>query len=165
MPKVTINDGSFALVTNKPFNIPKDAVTAIPALTASAGCTPFSTASLVMTIDPSAMTIPQDKSIPAVKIISVCPMANKPTTMTCCNTKDKLSPVKNLSDWLAKNRQAAASAIQGPSAFQGMGVEFLVMVCSPCCESKSQKRKKKSKIIRDPYLKDGRLQKPLRKVS
>ena len=34
---------------------------------------------------------PHERSIPAVKIIIVWPIAIEPTTATCCKTKDKLN--------------------------------------------------------------------------
>ena len=70
---------------------------------------------------PSAITIPQDKSMPAVKIIKVWPMASTPTTMTCCMISERFWPLKNRSDWVAKKVQVASRASQGPRAPQGMG--------------------------------------------
>ena len=45
--------------------------------------TPLTTASFVITIWPNAMTVPTDRSMPAVNITSVCPIASTPTTITC----------------------------------------------------------------------------------
>src|SRR5450830_434210 len=79
-----------------------------------------------MTTPPRAITMPHDRSMPAVRMIRVWPMANTPTTITCCSTSDRFSPLKKRADWVAKNRQVTANAIQGPSAPQGMGRLFVV---------------------------------------
>ena len=128
VPSVTMKEGSLARVMSRPLSKPNRQVTAMPASMARAGCTPLSTASLVTTMEPRAMTMPQDRSIPAVRMMRVWPMASTPTTMTCCTTSDRFSPVRKRSDWVAKNRQAAASAIQGPSAPQGICREVVFMV-------------------------------------
>ena len=47
-------------------------------------------------------------------------MASTPTTITCCNTSDRFSPLRNRSDWVEKNRQVTARASQGPRAPQGI---------------------------------------------
>ena len=44
---------------------------------------PRSTANLVITMEPSAITMPHDRSMPAVRTISVCPMAITATTIVC----------------------------------------------------------------------------------
>ena len=64
---------------------------------------------------PSAMTMPHDRSMPAVRMISVCPMAITPTTMTCCRISEKFWSVKKRSFWVAKKTQASSKAIKGPS--------------------------------------------------
>src|SRR5688572_9781560 len=69
-----------------------------------------------MTIEPSAMTIPHDRSMPAVSTTSVWPMAITPTTTICCRISEKFWLVKNRSDWDAKNAQASSSASSGPEA-------------------------------------------------
>ena len=43
----------------------------------------------VITMPPSAITMPQDRSMPAVRMISVWPIAITPTTITCCRISDK----------------------------------------------------------------------------
>src|SRR5262245_609187 len=67
-----------------------------------------------MTIDPSAITIPQDRSMPAVRMTIVWPMAITPTTITCCRISEMFGPVRNRSVWNAKNTQARRSARIGP---------------------------------------------------
>jgi hypothetical protein len=75
---------------------------------------PESTANFVITIEPSAMTIPHDRSIPAVRMTSVWPIAITPTTMTCCRISEKFWPVRKRSVCDAKKMQAASSASSGP---------------------------------------------------
>jgi hypothetical protein len=48
--------------------------------------------------------------------------------MTCCNTNDRFSPVKNRSDWLAKNPLASSSAIHGPKAAQGTVAQGVLLM-------------------------------------
>ena len=46
---------------------------------------------------PSAITVPHERSTPAVRMTSVWPIAITPTTITCCSTSDRLSPVRKRS--------------------------------------------------------------------
>ena len=98
VPRVTLKGGSLMPVTRPPFMAPKAAQTSRPSRMARKGFTPAATASLVMTILPRAITAPLERSMPAVRITSVWPMASVPTTMTCCTTSDRLLPVRNRSD-------------------------------------------------------------------
>ena len=86
---------------------------------------PASTASLVITMDPSAITIPQDRSMPAVRMITVCPMAMTPTTITCCRMSEKFCPVRKRSVCDAKNAHAASSARNGPNVAIGIWARVL----------------------------------------
>ena len=90
-----------------------------PQAIARYGFMPGSAASLVMTMEPSAITIPQDRSIPAVRMIRVCPMAMTLTTITCCRMSEKFCPVRKRSVCDAKNAQAASSARSGPNVAIG----------------------------------------------
>ena len=65
-----------------PLIMPAMVVTPIPPAIATVGCQPCFTASMLMVIEPSAMIMPQARSMPPVRITSVCPMASTPTTMT-----------------------------------------------------------------------------------
>jgi hypothetical protein len=51
---------------------------------------------LVITMLPSAITMPQDRSMPAVSTISVWPIAITPTTITCCRISERFSPVRKV---------------------------------------------------------------------
>src|SRR6266498_1999751 len=118
VPRVTMNGGRLMVVTRPPFSRPKPAQTSRPSRIATNGFSPVSMASLVITMLPSAMTAPLDRSMPAVRITRVCPMASVPTTMTCWTIREKLPPVKNRSDLMLKNRQANTSAPSGPSVLR-----------------------------------------------
>src|SRR6266487_1329372 len=118
VPRVTMNGGRLMVVTRPPFSRPKPAQRSRPSSIARNGFSPELTASLVIAMLPSAMTAPLDRSIPAVRMTSVCPMARVPTTMTCWTMREKLAPVKNRSDLMLKNRQARTSAPSGPSVLR-----------------------------------------------
>ena len=51
----------------------------------------------VMTIEPKAMTAPHERSMPAVRMMIVWPMAIVPITITCWTISEKLSPSRNRS--------------------------------------------------------------------
>jgi hypothetical protein len=119
VPRVTMKGGSLILVTSRPLSRPKPMVTAMPQAMASRGGRPWSTANLLMTMEPSAMTMPHDRSMPAVRMISVWPIAMTPTTMTCCRISEKLPADRKRSDWNEKNTQAASRASSGPSVAIG----------------------------------------------
>jgi hypothetical protein len=54
---------------------------------------PSTTARRPMTIDEITMVTPTDRSIPAVKMTKVCPMARMPTIVTWVSTVEKLVAV------------------------------------------------------------------------
>ncbi|GGN40534.1 hypothetical protein GCM10010842_25500 [Deinococcus daejeonensis] len=114
MPSVTMNGGSFHFVMSRPLAQPTNAPTAKPARIASETGTPCSTASLPMTMLLRAMIIPQLRSMPAVRTISVCAMAITPTKDACWRIRLKVPSVRKRSDWKVKNRQAISRAIRGP---------------------------------------------------
>ena len=97
VPSVTMNGGSLMRVTSRPLSSPNSAVTAMPHRMASGAGRPRSAANLVITMLPSAITMPHDRSMPAVRMISVWPMAMTPTTITCCRISEKFSPLKKRS--------------------------------------------------------------------
>ena len=61
------------------------------------------------------MTVPHDRSMPAVRMISVWPMASVPITITCWMISEKFSVVMNRDDCVQKKRHAMISANSGPS--------------------------------------------------
>ena len=119
VPSVTMNGGSRMEVISAPFKKPKAAATSKPHRMARYGLRPSSTANLVMTMELSAISMPQDRSMPAVRMMSVCPMASTPTTMTCCRISEKFWPERNRSLCVAKKAHAASSAMNGPSVDSG----------------------------------------------
>src|SRR5262245_18756652 len=119
VPRVTMKGGSLISVTRRPFTIPNAAETARPQPMATCGSMPTSAASLVMTIPPNAMIIPQARSIPAVRMTNVCPMATTPTTITCCTMSEKFCPLRKRSLSRAKKMQARSSATDGPRSVTG----------------------------------------------
>ncbi len=115
VPSVTINAGNLTEVTRAPLMKPISTVTAMPHSTARYGFMPRSTANLVITTEPRAMAMPQDRSMPAVRMIRVWPMAMMPTTITCCKIREKFWLLRKRSLCDAKNTQAASRAMTGPS--------------------------------------------------
>ncbi len=115
VPSVTMKGGSLTWVINRPLNTPNSVVTPMPQRMASGTGRPASTASLLITMLPSAITMPQDRSMPAVRITSVWPMAMTPTTINCCRISEKFAPLRNCGLWVENTRQAITSAISGPS--------------------------------------------------
>ena len=77
VPSVTMNGGSRSRDQAAPLTTPNAAHAASPIRIASTGGTLDETASLVITIVPKAITAPFDRSIPAVRMISVWPMARR----------------------------------------------------------------------------------------
>src|SRR6478736_3103816 len=110
-----LKGGSLMRVTSRPLMRPKPAVTAMPARIASGAGSPMSAASLVITMLPSAMIMPHERSMPAVRMIRVWPIAITPTTVTCCRISEKFSPLKNWSVVKPKATQAISRAMNGPS--------------------------------------------------
>ena len=71
VPSVTMNAGSFTLVISAPLRNPKAVLTRSPQRIARYGFISESTASLVVTIDPIAISMPHERSMPAVRITRV----------------------------------------------------------------------------------------------
>src|SRR3990167_791065 len=135
VPSVTMKGGSLMRVTSSPLTRPKAVVAPMPSTMASSGCRPSSVTTLVITMEPSAITMPHDRSMPAVRMISVWPMASRPTTITCCRISEKFWPDRKLSAWMAKKALAASSASKGPStAMGGRWRDQSFMSGTPLCE-------------------------------
>ena len=115
VPSVTMNDGRRMRVTSRPLTSPNSAVTPMPHPIASTGGMPSVVAKRVITMPPSAISMPHDRSMPPVRITSVWPMAITPTTATCCRISEKFSPLKKRSVVAPKTAQAMISAMKGPS--------------------------------------------------
>ena len=110
-----MNGGIASPTTSPPLMNPTAMQVRMPSRIASIGGTSLSTAILVITIEPSAIAVPHDRSMPAVRMISVWPMASVPTTMTCWMISEKFAGSRKRSDCVVKNAQARSSAISGPS--------------------------------------------------
>src|SRR5947207_3356677 len=63
--------------------------------------------------------MPQERSIPAVRMTRVCPIATTPTTITCWRMSEKLEPLRNRSLCDAKKAQARNRATKGPRVATG----------------------------------------------
>ena len=57
--------------------------------------TPCSAATLAITIIESTATAPTERSMPAVRMISVCPTARAATTAVCCTSSDSVCGLEN----------------------------------------------------------------------
>ena len=115
VPSVTMNGGSRTLVTSSPLAAPASAPTPRPSRIASGPGTPESKAVLAITIDENTMMAPQDRSMPAVRMISVWPTASAPTTATCWVMSDRLLGVANLLFSMLKTMTLMTSTIAGLS--------------------------------------------------
>ena len=115
VPSVTMKGGSRTPVTSPPCKTPKPTHVRIPNRSAGSAGTPFATASLVMMIWPSAITVPTERSIPAVRMTRVWPIASTPTTRICWRTSEMFPPWKNRSLFRLKNSIVTASASSGPT--------------------------------------------------
>ena len=115
VPSVTMKAGSRTSVTRAPFRAPKATQVRIPREIARSGDMPLLTANFVITTCPSAITVPTERSIPAVRITSVCPIASTPTTITCCITSDRFWASRKRSDLTEKKAIASTRAMSGPT--------------------------------------------------
>ncbi len=71
VPSVTMNAGSLTPVTSAPLSTPKATQARMPSAIAVSGLKPWSIANFVITICPNAITVPTERSIPAVRITRV----------------------------------------------------------------------------------------------
>ena len=71
VPKVTMNGGSRTLVTSRPFAVPARPPTTRPRMIASQPGMPESKAVFAMTMEANTMIAPQDRSMPAVRMMRV----------------------------------------------------------------------------------------------
>ena len=70
-------------MTSAPLSRPQAVPTPKPMSSASSPGTPWSADSLAITIDDRTMMAPTERSMPAVRITSVCAIPSVPTTITC----------------------------------------------------------------------------------
>jgi hypothetical protein len=136
VPSVTMNGGSLMRVTSSPFQA-EQPPSRDAAQDGQRRRQPGRRRTLVMTMLPSAMTMPQDRSMPAVRMISVWPMAMTPTTITCCRISEKFSPVKKRSVVVPKIAQATDQRDEGAELADGRKFH----VVNPCEVAKSSGRR------------------------
>src|SRR3954470_9722922 len=116
VPRVTMNGGRFSRVTSVPLSSPVSSPTARPISRAISPGTPWSWLSLTITSDDSTIAIPMDRSMPAVRMITVCPTARAPTTAICWTSRDRACGRRKLSATMPKTTTARISTINGLSA-------------------------------------------------
>ncbi len=114
VPSVTINGGSRSTVTSPPLTAPSTTQTAKVASSATTG--PFASNICAITIVPSTATDPIDRSMPDVRMMSVCPTARMPTTTDCCRISDTLNGLRNVFEIELNTMIATSSAMIGPSS-------------------------------------------------
>ena len=110
-----MNGGNPSRVTSPPLTQPSAVVTTRPSTNAVSGEPPSTTWRAITTVPRTAIA-PLARSMPAVRMISVCPSARVPTTIDCCSTRDALPAVAKVSVVTEKMTIATTSAASGPSA-------------------------------------------------
>jgi hypothetical protein len=113
VPSVTMNGGSRNLVTRKPFIAPAASPTTSPRRSASGAGAPLPVASCATTMEARIMTAPTERSMPAVRMMSVWAMARVPTTETCWVIRDRFSTRRNLSLSSPKTTTATSRTMAG----------------------------------------------------
>ena len=93
---------------------PQAVPTPKPSSSASRPGTPESADSLAITIDDSTMIAPTERSMPAVRMISVWAMPSVPTTITCWTISDRLPGSRKRSAAIVKTMIATSSTNSGP---------------------------------------------------
>src|SRR5207247_3983635 len=106
--------GSVILVTRKPLMKPVSAPTAMPRMIASTPGTPLLAAVWAITIWARMAAAPTDKSMPAVRMIMVWPMARVASTATCWIISDRFVALKNLGLIRENTMTDATSTLAGP---------------------------------------------------
>jgi hypothetical protein len=109
-----MNGGSLKRVTSRPLTSPQAVPTPNPMSRARKPGTPWSADSFAMTIDESTMIAPTERSMPAVRMISVWAMPSVPTTITCWTISDRLPGSRKRSAVTLKMMTARISTNSGP---------------------------------------------------
>ena len=97
VPSVTMNGGSRSRVTSAPLSRPQAVPTPKPSSSASRPGSPWSAASLAITIEDRTMIAPTERSMPAVRMTSVWAMPSVPTTITCWTISDRFAGARKRS--------------------------------------------------------------------
>ena len=93
VPSVTMKGGICSRVTSAPLSQPKKSPQRRPSGKAIRTGTPSTTARRPITTDEITMITPTERSMPAVRMTSVCAMPRMPMIVTWVSTVDRLLPV------------------------------------------------------------------------
>ena len=91
VPRVAMNGGSPNCAASPPLIPPASAPHITPIRSATLAGTPAVAASSAMTICARIITAPTERSIPAVSMMTVCPIARQPSTASCCSISEMSS--------------------------------------------------------------------------
>ena len=93
VPSVTMKGGMRNRVTKRPFTQPHRVPTTSPATKPISTGKPRMTERRPITIEASTMTMPTERSIPAVRMISVWAIPRMPMIVTCSRIVERFEPV------------------------------------------------------------------------
>jgi hypothetical protein len=113
VPSVTMNGGRLIRVTKNPFKAPPAVPIRMPIRIASGPGTPPEDARLAMISIENTVSAPTDRSMPAVRMISVWPMASAAMIATCWNRIDNVCGCRNRGLTTAKTITATISTSNG----------------------------------------------------
>src|SRR3954452_9374968 len=116
VPRVTMKGGKFSLVTSAPLSSPVSRPTPMPISSAIGPGTPWSLFSFTITRLESTIAMPMERSMPAVRMITVCPTASAATTATCCTSRERAWGRRKLSAKIPNTITATISTMSGLSA-------------------------------------------------
>src|SRR5919112_1773690 len=88
VPSVTMNGGRLIRVTRKPLSRPAPSPRSTPMTSAGTAGTPFSAAIVAISMVDRIVIAPTDRSMPAVRMMSVCPIPRAAMTAVCCTSSD-----------------------------------------------------------------------------
>ncbi len=111
-----MNGGSRSRVTSMPLNRPAAMPTRRPRSRASGAGTPFWEAVWAISIDESTITAPTDRSMPAVRMMSVWATASVPTTATCWVIRERFAGARKRSFRMPNTITATTSTTAGLTA-------------------------------------------------
>ncbi len=116
VPNVTMKGGSFSRVTRIPLRKPVAIPTTRPSSRLSTAGTWLVDAVWAMTRPASVAAAPTERSMPPVRMISVCAIPMVPTTATCCVISDRFAGLRNRGLMMPKTMIEITSTIAGLSA-------------------------------------------------
>src|SRR6476469_5245073 len=110
-----MNGGSRSAVTRPPVTQPIAPAATMPMSNATTPLVPVRVSFAISSVANTAIAA-FARSMPAVRMTSVCPSASVPITSDCCTTSDRLSTFRNVSVVSPNTPIATTSAIAGPIA-------------------------------------------------